>query len=796
MDKTLKIILLLSVIIIGVLIGLLFVFKAKEYTNLHPSSSRVQQALNNQSTSQFYRDLIPKDTVNLNKTPGVKTAPEFKINQYSLDTASTKISDTAKIFSFKTNYSFSEIDSIANMLLGPIIAKEEIDKNQIAFSGQLGYLTFNKTSGAFIYQGIGIKLPFPVTSQTADLRKPISDFLRDDLKIIDNFTKATSYYRREGSEGVTYVEYHHDWDLIGAPIISIAAVPAMSERVSFQDLSLTKFQDTDQKDNSIYFASDQPGFARRVDFNSATVAYTKDGYIISIESNLRYILKEESLEERGLSLFNSESLVGELNNKGGYFKLAIPSGEGIINLEKVFPNNTLSAQKAIVTDVVLAYLEKTGDIEQKYLFPNYIVRGYAETETGYRVNFAESIPAIDDKKLSLKKNGVNYFASLIELKYPILAMAQEIGLTPTLVPSPTPITLYCQDDSIECNYQIFKPTPTTATSITPSVTLIPTLTPQPSTYIPTPSPLPSIYGPTPRPSPTTKVYPSPTPDTKPCFLTDYNGRPIADIQTISIFVPGLGTVYFFPGQKIAAAYKRSYRSVVNSNMILDFQNIESRELQKRFAETILRDPNLIIFDNFGHLDLVTTALKAFNFDMRKTYNNRGLSSTKTPEYIVLQNSLESAVRVKTVDSSVVGPPITDYPSLQKIARFETGLSSIPFGTLYQSLILTRQGGGSSLNASKLRLSPSDCQPVTTMSPSIYFYPGDATTISLIFGHNNISFADPFILNRYTLNVSKNGSLDFDGIRRNRFYYEYKNTEFNQPKQGWVIKTDKIIEFIC
>ena len=772
-----RILLLLILFVLGVTFFVVYI-KSNQYLALHPQSDKVRNALNDSTTSVFYHDLIPEKSVTLRPAAEVKRAPNFDISKYLVDTAATKVSPADKIYTLKINYTETEVSKLARLLLGEY-QQDDTNSDIISYSSLHGKLTFNKNTGAFNYQGIGFRLPFMITSD--DLRQPLSDYLIKDMNIFDRFTKATAYYRREGSEGITYVEYHHDWDLIGAPILSMPAVPAMPETLSFQDLSLSTFADNDPKDNSIYFSSDKPGFARRTDFNSATIAYNQEGYLLSIESNLRYIVKEESLEEKGLSLMNIGALGGELNNQGGYFRIALPAGEGIINLDKVFPDNTLKANTASVTDVALGYLEKPDGVEQKYLIPSYIVRGFAETDTGYRVNFAQSIPAIEENKL--------FDLSLFSV------YGQESVFLPTATPSPTPIILYCQDDSTECNYQVFKPTPTiqVPTSPTPTFSVLPTITAKLTPVKLTPQP--SIIWPTVTLRPTQRSYPTPTPDNSPCILTDSTGHPLTNIQTITVFVPGLGTVYFFPGKRIAAAYRRQNRTGINTNQIYAFQELESKELQKRFADVMLADPNQIQFDRYGHLDLVAIALSAFNFDLRNTYNNRGLSSTQTPEYKAIQSNLEAAIAKKVADSSIVGEVVGTQDMLKKISAYQTGLTDVPFGALYQSLILTRQGGGSSLNASKLKLSPYDCQPVTTMSPSIYFYPETPIEINLVIAHDKITFADPFIADTYNLTATTNGNLDFVGMKRNRFYYEYKDVKFDRPNQGWIIISDRINDFI-
>lgn len=518
----------------GLILSIIFITNQSKGQKNHPTSKRIQKSLADTKVRKYFSDIRPLIKKPKTKKSKVKEVPEFNIKTYSSNAPLPLIPSDINLYTFKTNFSEKEIISLAQRVLGKTNnIKYSQDKTEIYLSNDFGEINFNLITGSFTLISFRPIININLANDNQTKLEQISDYLRNDLEFIDATVTGTAYYIRKSTPGLTYFEFHRT--NAGLPIINPIGLITMSESKKINTLSFTDFSDSDADDPSIILASDRPGKARRNDFNTLTVGIGES--YLSIESNLRWIEKIESIKEKNLVLLPAEKILDELKNKGTYFNLTLPAGVGYIDLNKVYPDNKLTSKKATITDIALAYFEKPL-VPQKYLQPSYLVKGWAETETGIKVNFSNVIPAIENPQIyASSSKSINKLLASIKSLIKV-AYAQEIPTTP--IPSPTPLVFFCYDDSIEC--QGLSPTPapsptptkiiTTPTIYSPSPTI---KTPSPTLKQITPTDAPKTPTSTPSipiatqipPSPTPRqLTPSPTPTPAPCVLYDKDGNPI------------------------------------------------------------------------------------------------------------------------------------------------------------------------------------------------------------------------------------------------------------------------------
>lgn len=790
---------------------------------MHPTSNRVKQALSDKKLSPYFQDLIPEQSAQ--PPEGSTSGPEFDIKDYLNRAALPQKPQNPLVFTFKTDFSVGQAKITADKFLGSQTDYEISDESDsLIFTSPYGNLIFDRQTGAYVVNSLYTKVPFEIPSLSADIRPQLTEYLKNDLGIIDEYTSATAFYRKSDSPELTYVEFHRDWEKVGYPILNIAAIPTLSENQKMSEIALDKFSDSDPRDDTIFFASDNPGFARRTDFNSLTVGYSKDGYLVSIKSNLRPLDKVSSVEALNLTLFDPKDIEVELDENGGYFQIALPAGEGLIDYDKVFLNNKLKAENAFITEILPAYIEKPEGISQKYLTLSYIIRGYTQTETGIRTLFTQAIPALDTDKLSATDKIGRYLAKI----FTNIANAQDnpdLTPAPSSTPTPTPQPFYCYEDSPECLWitpTSSTPSPTTVPPTPTSTIFKPTSTPVPIITIPnhitptsTPNPTPtkSVPSNTPWPTPTKKPTqtPNPTPTGMPCVIEGPDGKLIYPEKCV--FITGIGEVCFFPNLPIPAMVvgRISYMSMTSTqrNSLSDFISTQKKALLKKLATAILAKPSLITYEevpntyyagyyyynkypylsnNHYLVNIAHIAKEVFNTDITNAKNNRGLPATRTPEYTELQIELHKAIKKES-----------NSPTLNDLAANSTILDSISFGTVFQALLGTQQGGGTLIK--KIRDQgykiPAICTPITGSSPSLYFYPKKKTSISLTLDEKKLLYADPYIKKHYSFTADADSVLNFSGITRDRFYYEYIKADvaFSKPSQGWILQTKDLYEFV-
>ena len=702
----------------------------------HPQTERITKALKDPKTASYYRDLIPVETTSKDN-PGARSAPAFNVGRYTVATTLPFLPAQTKIFTFKNSFSEEETLALAQRLLSVDAKLIATSEGVRTYNSAFGYLIFNTKTGTFALNSVGSATPLEQLKTISDIRPALTNYLKDSLNIIDETTTLTAYYQRNTTPDVTYYEFHRDQEQMGLQIINPIGVANLTEDVQLDKVSLNSFAADAANDATIILASDTPGKARRTDFNALTVGVNSAGAIISIESNLRPIESSEYVSGLALSILSPDEAIEELQNKGTYFNITVPSGQGNISYDKVYLNNELKTKEAVITDMALSFIEKPVNVAQRYLQPVYIVRGYAETDTGVRVKFVQTIPAVS----SLEETAAKPF-----FIKPAFALEQEIQIP-------------CPNGSGTCTFETFKNTPT------------PPQNPTPTTIAP---------------SPTTPQSPSstpPPPSSDKCVIYNLAGDLIEEGQPI--FVAGIGTVYYFSNlasgplvveNSVHDQYSNPQEGDASLASLPFEENIQN-ELLAIGAEIMINEPSRVTYGNNG-LDLkklygLTTDIQNLpNVDYGNGVGERALYWDQVANTLYLERfNLAS---------------LTNHPT----PLSDAGLTN---ETIWLARRNMTQFGIQSRSYNNFRVD-SRCRFLTTISPLLFFYPEKLTALNFSFDHDHVAYADPYLKKNLTFTAQPNGELNFgNNILRSRLHYEYADVHFTHPKNGWVISSDKVVE---
>lgn len=343
-------------------------------------------------------DIIAQDenqkTSNVQET-SLNNPPKVSFESYKNTTSIPQLPSMIRSYTFKTDFSKEEIAEFGDKL--GLNSIQETDTEFLISNtqepGKIGILTFNKKTGGFNFISYG-KLS-PENQEEKDPKLIAYQFLQFlSKKIADDSLICNITYNKQGQDQ-TYVECHRDWQKAGLPILNFIGLLNVPEETALDSLKLGSIDNNTPEDpliSNVSTGKSAEGKMRPNDFNTITVAVTKEGNITSIDSNLRWIEKVSSIENT--QLLQPKEALKMFGQGKSQLKLTLPAGTGDVDFDKVYQNNEAKAKEALITDYVLSYLENPPTIPQKELVPMYTIRGYATLENGYRVKYIETIPAI------------------------------------------------------------------------------------------------------------------------------------------------------------------------------------------------------------------------------------------------------------------------------------------------------------------------------------------------------------------------------------------------------------------
>lgn len=790
---------------------------------LHPHTKRIQEALSNKKTTAYYEDLIPEST-----TPQ-KTGTQslsFLISKYvsAAELPTAPSTSNTYLYTFKTGLSQHDTDSLASTLLDGSSTTEYTEGGKIVtYSSSTGVLAVNTQNGSFTFESLTRKVPLKFNSNSSDMKDVLTSYLQTS-GIIDETVETTAYYTRSTAPGITFYELHRSWEAVGYPIVNPIASAGLPENVTIEELSLETTYANAPRDTTIISASDVVGRARNADFNTMTVAIANNGTIVSIDSNIRPIASRTSLSELGIELLNPQNVVTELEAGGGYFSMALPAGQGIIDPQKLFADNTFQAQNAKITDISLTYIEKQPTVEQKYMIPAYLVRGTAETDSGIQTTFAQTIPALgNDVSLTQAEPLFSKLISFVQNAFNIETYAQEFRerfdrlTTGTIVQTSQLQPIPQKSDGLNCRREIIYPCGDGNTNIkcTFSINTCPSPTPKPPTPFITDTPkitdLPKV---TPH-QPSATPIPDEPGSTKPCVLY----KPISggEVEIIergylaentgisskiyeysgSYTIPGIGALTYFPvslpegpiavlkypTQEPAPPYGDSrsygYGNVPYGQSYGALQADIELEAALRGVRRIKENPSLYRKIDHPRYQLQVLDANAIFPEVKYDLNDNRIINASTINWLIEQAvqgyngwSIDTFLKQES--------PMPDVPTEILIGSRRATYGDNPIATSIGDLILDKR-----------------CDFQSPISPALYIYPQEKTSLTLSFDHDHTAYIDPVLSKNIHITAAPDGTLSFDNsdVSRNKIYYEYSGVSLPRPEHGWNIPSDSLFEFV-
>ncbi len=346
----------------------------------------------NKKNSPAYSQTRPTNSINSEQETSSPSYPEINVEEWIFQ--AKKINPfplSLRTYPINNRHNEQDLYSLAKKLgIDNEIRTEKSNKLTALYTenkknNKAAMIFFNNDTGSFSYASTeGI-------SQTAD--SLIKSIYANDASL----TLAASYSRRD-QPGLKYYEYHRDWQKIGLPVFNAIGILSLPEDRALSSLSLSAKTDDLLPDKNIFQTTDnKDGYTRQTDFNSLTVIKDEQkNSIVGLNSNLKAIDYSKTKTETTISF---EEALSRLKTGKYQSLITQPSGQGTPNFEKVYPKNRILAKKAIITDTSLAYLEEPYNGAQSSLMPFYIFKGYADLESGYRVNFIASVKATDTQVL-------------------------------------------------------------------------------------------------------------------------------------------------------------------------------------------------------------------------------------------------------------------------------------------------------------------------------------------------------------------------------------------------------------
>jgi hypothetical protein len=297
-----------------------------------------------------------------------------------------------KTFALKADYSKESAQKLAFKLLGTDQLESQ-DGMLYGYTwgeqpqGSSSAYTFVPETGAFSYASAQGK---PLTASGSSIDKADA-FLRS---LVDDPTlTATATYRKKDRPGVTFVEFHRDWQKVGLPILNALGLLNTKENQTLADITLTSREDRISSSNIHQTSDNADGLARANDFNTATIGINdQTNSVTSVVSNIRQF---KASDGKSAKLISYDKAVQKLTDNRAEFIYTTPAGAGLPAFDKVYPSGGADAKLATVTERTLAYLEEPQSVPQDKLEPYYLFRGTAELTNGHRVKFVAGVRAVD-----------------------------------------------------------------------------------------------------------------------------------------------------------------------------------------------------------------------------------------------------------------------------------------------------------------------------------------------------------------------------------------------------------------
>ncbi|HVZ12575.1 MAG TPA: hypothetical protein VG965_06120 [Patescibacteria group bacterium] len=343
-----------------------------------------------------------------NKTSKTAETPSQKVyfNYYTEKQPSSSVAPVSvSKYILKSNFTTAEAFAFGNKF-GLDQLKETAGDPNVVFDNLVdpekrGIMQFNKSSGEFNYRSYGDFKISTINSDNISSSTPI-DMAQSVIKSIglaDSFLSCQHTYKKTGyPSSVTFVECHRT--SLGLPVVNLGGALNLPVNKPISQIlpGVVENADSPQDKNIISESSGLDGLARPNSFNTITIAVTSDGSLLSIDSNIRWILNSEQIKSSASAdeIISTDEALASLKSHKALYSFTVPDGSGATDLSKVYPDDQAKAtyNNAVIYDVGLIYLDKPTDVAQDTYVPYYLVRGSVELDSGYNVKFAQVVPAL------------------------------------------------------------------------------------------------------------------------------------------------------------------------------------------------------------------------------------------------------------------------------------------------------------------------------------------------------------------------------------------------------------------
>ncbi|MBI4226341.1 hypothetical protein HY612_04475 [Candidatus Roizmanbacteria bacterium] len=328
------------------------------------------------------------------KAPLTLPLPNTAFSGYTLNAELPSLPESVKLSDLKTSFTTGEALDLATKI-GFDNSIVDDGASMILVTDQSGdqqsLLTVSKTTGGFL---VVSEIGYPSGVSGADITAAARSFLTK-MGIMDDTLDAYATYKRESSPGVTFVEFHRNWEKLGLPILNPVGVLNLDQTERLADVRLGYIENAAPDDPDVIESSDgNAGKVRPNQFNTVTVGVLdENNNIMSVASNVKLFNRTQQ-KSSTQTLKTPEEALEELKSGKTSFSLVKPTGEGVVNLNTTFPNSQAVAENAVINEVVLTYLDEVGQKTQSTLYPHYLFRGTTTLASGYETQFVETVPAV------------------------------------------------------------------------------------------------------------------------------------------------------------------------------------------------------------------------------------------------------------------------------------------------------------------------------------------------------------------------------------------------------------------
>ncbi len=410
-------------------------------------SQGVTQATQNQTTQK----MVSQDS---GITP-TNQLPAVTIQNWNLPTGFSSEKQSAQLYTFKQYLTVDDAASLASSLKvegslkasGSIVYASNIDK-----AAQLASIfTYNLHSGAFHYVTNKSLIDQKIVPAAPDFKEKALAAVKS-FGINDPTLLVSATYKNKNTPNRTFIELHRDWGMVGRPILNSIGLANLPETQKIVQLTPSTPLTDSEEDSDIYSTSDQKdGLARQNDFNTMTIGVDDTtGDILSINSNIRPF---QSAPSEPTNLISYDDAQKKLKSNQYEFLLTTPAGAGDTPWTRIYPGNAATGKQATVTETTIAYLENPSIVNQKYLLPYYIFRGYTYLTSGYLVEFIATVPAVDSNPQASNNIFVKDVFAAVDTPNADKGQKQStFDLTPAPTPTDSPLdTTSCVPPTSQLN---------------------------------------------------------------------------------------------------------------------------------------------------------------------------------------------------------------------------------------------------------------------------------------------------------------------------------------------------------